>query len=105
MQFFPAVRFVMSALVSRMEHSTIVEGQRLGTVHIMEGTFFREVYTHIHIHIHIHTRTHTFQKKTFTKTCACARLGGWLCGRVVWCGVVWCGVLMYWCPSPWYSQT
>ena len=35
---FPAVRFVMSALVSRMEHSTIVEGQRLGTVHIMEGT-------------------------------------------------------------------
>ena len=27
----------MSALVSRMEHSTIVEGERLGTVHIMEG--------------------------------------------------------------------
>ena len=33
--------FVMSALVSRMEHSTIVEGQRLGTVHIMEGTCSR----------------------------------------------------------------
>ena len=38
---FRAVWFVMSALVSRMEHSTIVEGQRLGTVHIMEGTCSR----------------------------------------------------------------
>ena len=31
--------FVMSALVSKMEHSTTVEGHRLRTVHIMEGTF------------------------------------------------------------------
>ena len=38
---FPAVRFVMSAFVSGMEHSTIVEGQRLGTVHIMEGACSR----------------------------------------------------------------
>ena len=30
---FPAVRFVMSTLLSRREHSTILEGQRLGTVH------------------------------------------------------------------------
>ena len=35
---FAVVRLVMSALVSGMEHSTIVEGQMLGTVHIMEGT-------------------------------------------------------------------
>ena len=35
---FPAVRFVMSTLLSRRTNSTIVEGQRLGTVHIMEGT-------------------------------------------------------------------
>ena len=38
---FRALWFVMSAFVSIMEHSTIVEGQRLGTVHIMEGTCSR----------------------------------------------------------------
>ena len=38
---FRAVWLVMTALVSRMEHSTIVEGQRLGTVHIIEGTCSR----------------------------------------------------------------
>ena len=57
---FPAVWSVMSTLLSRMELSTIVEGQTLGTVHIMEGTcsrlrfFFREKYDHRHVHIHIH---------------------------------------------------
>ena len=35
---FTAVWFVMSTLLSRKEHSNIVEGQSLGTVHIMEGT-------------------------------------------------------------------
>ena len=41
--FYTVLRawFVMSALVSRMERSTIVVGQRLGTVHIMEGTCSR----------------------------------------------------------------
>ena len=38
---FPAVWSVMSTLSSRMEFSTIVEGQTLGTVHIMEGTCSR----------------------------------------------------------------
>ena len=79
----------MSALVSRMEHSTIVEGQRLGRVHIMEGTFFREVYTHIHIHIHTHIHVHiNFQQKHVPKH---VRVRGWVVGCVVgWCGVVWC---------------
>ena len=35
---FPAVRFVMSTLLSRRERSTISEDRRLGTVHITEGT-------------------------------------------------------------------
>ena len=37
LQFLRAL-FVMSTFLSRWEHSTIVEGQRLGTVHIMQGT-------------------------------------------------------------------
>ena len=45
---FAAVRLVMSTLLSRRTNSTILEGQMLGTVHIMEGTcsklllFFRK---------------------------------------------------------------
>ena len=35
---FPAVWFVMSTLLSRKEHSTILEGQRLGTVRIIKRT-------------------------------------------------------------------
>ena len=35
---FPAVRFVMSTLSSRRENSTILEGPRHGTAHIIEGT-------------------------------------------------------------------
>ena len=35
---FAAVRLVMSTLLSRRTNSTILEGQMLGTVHIMEGT-------------------------------------------------------------------
>ena len=38
---FSRACFVMSALVSRVEHETVVEGRRLGTVHIMEGTCSR----------------------------------------------------------------
>ena len=68
--------------------------------------FVRFIHTYIYTYIYTYTYTYISpKKKTCTKTCACARLGGWLCGRVVWCGVVWCGVLMCWCPSPWYSQT
>ena len=80
----------MSALVSRIERSTIVEGQRLGTVHIMEGTFFREVLSHIHthIHFHIHVHIHFPKKKHVPKH---VRVRGWVVGCVVgWCGVVWC---------------
>ena len=54
----------MSALLSRRTNSsTILEGQMLGTVHIMEGTcsrlgfFVRKIYIfqiHIHVHLHVH---------------------------------------------------
>ena len=87
-----------------MELSTIVEGQTLGTVHIMEGTcsrlrfFFREKYEHRHVHIHIrihnYVHIHSFIKNTCTKTSAITRLSGWLCGGVVWCGVVRCVVVV-----------
>ena len=73
----------------RREHSTIVEGQRLGR--------HRHVHTHIHIHVHFHVRV------VVPSHVVCrALLVGWLvvvwCG-VVWCGVVWCGVV--WCGVVW----
>ena len=86
------------------EHSTIVEGQSLGIVHIMEGTFFRDVYLHIqmrtqkHVHVHIHIQIHIqihAHIHVRVRVCLCFFL---LCGavscrvpRVVgWFGVVWC---------------
>ena len=75
-----------------------MEGQRLGTVHIMEGTFFREIYIHIHIHIHIQIHVHIHVR---VRVCLCffllcvavsrrvPRVVGWL-GGWVWCGVMWC---------------
>ena len=101
---FRAVWFVMSACVSRMEHSTIVEGQRLGTVYIMEGTcsglrFFMRIEQKV-------TPTCTY---THTDTCACACtcvcvFFFLLCGaasrrvsRVVVGWVVGCGVVLSTC--------
>ena len=64
--------------------------------------FFVEKYEHqlVHIHIHRHSFYKYMYKNTCTSSCACTRLGGWLCGWVVWCGVV-----LSWCPCPWCSQT
>ena len=85
----------MSALVSRLEHATIVEGERLGTVHIVEATcsrlrfFVRNMntdmctYTYMYIYMCVYVCVFVF-----------ASLVGWL-------GVVWCGVLWSWFPCPW----
>ena len=83
-----------------MELSTIVEGQMLGTVHIMEGTcsrlgFFREkyLYTNIQIHIHVHLHVH-IQIQIHVHLHVRVRVC--LCFFVVWCRwwwrEVWCGV-------------
>ena len=115
---FSRAWFVMSAIVSRMEHSTIVEFQRLETEHIMKCTcsrlfFVRNMNTDIHIHIHIqihlhvyiHARVHVHVR---VRVCLCvfccvvpchvacrALLVGWL--GVVSFGVVWCVVV----DGPW----
>ena len=78
-----------------MELSTIVEGQTIGTVHIMEGTCSRlrffvrnmntDMCTYTYTYISMYTYIH---KNTCTKTSAITRLSGWLCGWVVWCVVV-----------------
>ena len=87
----------MSTLLSRMELSNIVEGQALGTVHIMEGTcsrlrfFVRNMNTDMCIYTYTYTYTimYTYiHKNTCTKTSAITRLSGWLCGWVVLCVVV-----------------
>ena len=109
---FPAVWSVMSTLLSRRTNSTILEGQMLGTVHIMEGTcsrdrfFVRNMNTDFYTYTYTYTIMYTYiHEYTCSKTSAITRLSGWLCGWVVWCGVVWCGVLLSWCPCPWHSQT
>ena len=80
-----------------MECSTIVEGQTLGTVHISvpDCVFFvRNMNTDMCIYTYTFTIMYTYiYKNTCTKTSACTRLGGWLCGWVVWCGVVRCVVV------------
>ena len=77
----------MCTLLARRDHSTILEGQRLGTVHIIEVTcsrlrFFLEKYEHRHVHVHIHINNyvHTFIKIHVQKQ---VRVRGWLCGWVV----------------------
>ena len=79
-------------------YSTIEEGQRLGTVHIMEGTCYRLGFFVRNIYIYMYTRTHTCTN-TCTFPCACTCVSSFLlCGavscrvpRVVgWLGVVWC---------------
>ena len=86
---------VISTLLSRMKLSTIVEGQTLGTIHIMEGTcsrlrfFVRNMNTDMSIYTYTYTILYThIHKNTCTKTSAITRLSGWLCGWVVWCVVV-----------------
>ena len=98
---FPAVWSVMSTLLSRRTNSTILEGQMLGTVHIMEGTcsrlrfFVRNVNTDMCIYTYTYTIMYTYiHRYTCTKTSAITRLSGWLCGWVVWCGVVRCVVVV-----------
>ena len=87
----------MSAFVSRMEHSTIVEGQRAwnSTHHgryVFQTALVREKYEHQHVHIHIHIHNHAhihFQKYMYQNMCVFAV--GWM---VVWLGgVVWFGVV------------
>ena len=82
----------MSALVSRMEHSTIVEGQRLGTVHIMEGTcsrpcFSREMSKMSDMDMYMCVYVCVFFFFCLVPchvVCRASLLVGWL-------GVVWCG--------------
>ena len=94
---FAAVRLVMSTLYQDGQNSTILEGQMLGTVHIMEGTcsrlgffvrnidFFKYTYTY--------TYTYTYKYKYMyiymcVYVCVFVFL---LCGAVgvgVGCGVV-----------------
>ena len=84
MQFFPLCGLSCLHLYPEWNIQPLWKVKGLEQYTLWKVRFFREVYTHTYTH----TRTHTFPKKTCTKTCACARLGGWLCGRVVWCGVV-----------------
>ena len=113
-------------LLPGSELSTIVEGQRLGTVLIMEGTcsrlrfYMRNMNTDMFIYTYTCTYTYMYIYKDM-KTYMCVyiymcvyvcvfvffcgavflSLVGWLVGWlvVVWCGVVWCGVV--WCGVVW----
>ena len=118
--FARVVCHVHTLLLAR-ELSTIVEGQGLGTVHIMEGACstmcFLEKYEHqhVHFHIHIHIQIHVYFMYVYIHMCvyvcvfvffvvwcrvmSCAARRwevGWLdvgrCG-VAWRGVVRCGVV------------
>ena len=81
---FAAVRFVMSTLLSRRENSTILESQRLGTVHIMEGTFFFVyIYTYIYKYMYKNMCVYVCVFVFFVVWCR-----WWWSG--VGCGVVWC---------------
>ena len=106
----------MSAFVTGMEHSTIVEGQRPGTVHIMEGMcsrlgfFVRNIYIyiyiyiykyiqihiHVHLHVHIHFQIHV-PLHVRVRVCLCffllcGAVGGGVGWSVVGCCVMWCDV-------------
>ena len=83
-----------------MERSTIVEGQTLGTVHIMEGTCSRLGFFVRNMNTDIYTFTimYTYIYKKYMYKNKCVYAVGWL---VVWLG----GVLLSRCPCPWYSQT
>ena len=73
-------------LLCRRERSTIVEGQMLGTVYIMEGTCSRLCFLlrnmrHVHIHIQIQIRIHVYIH---------VRVRVCLCFFVAWCHVMSC---------------
>ena len=114
-RFVTRVDFFFTVLRAWFVTSTLcfLEGERLGTAHIMEGTcsrlrfFVRDmntdmnIYTSIHIHIQIHV--FTIVRVQFSCACTCVSLSVFaLWCRVmscaarrwlVWCGVVWCVVL------------
>ena len=78
--------FVMSAFVSGMEHSTIVESQRLGAVHIVECTcsrlvFFRVVWAKNDTDMYMNT-------DMFIYTCERTRASFFF--FVLWCRVMSC---------------
>ena len=81
LQFFPLCGLSCLHFLLGREHSTIVEGRRLGTVHIMEGTcsrlrfFFRDKYIYMCVYV-----------------CLCFFFVVWC--RWWWGGVKWGGV---WC--------
>ena len=97
---FSAVWSVMSTLLSKMERSTIVEGQTLGTVHIMEGTcsrlrfFMRNMNTDMCIYTYSYTIMYTYIYKKYMYIYICVYAVGWLVGWSCCCGVVWCGVVV-----------
>ena len=89
----------------RREHSTIVEGQRLGIVHIMEGTFLRDIYIYTYKYTNIYKYMYKYMYiymcvyvcmyvcvfvfyVVWCRVMSCAARG-WVVG---WLGVVWCGV-------------
>ena len=91
----------MSALSSRLTNSsTILEGQMLGTVHIMEGTcsrlgfFVRNIHIYIFIQIHIHVHLHVhIQIQIHVHLHVRVRVSLFFCcvvPLVVEWGVVWC---------------
>ena len=96
----------MSTLLSRMELSTIVEGQRLGTVHIMEDRVPDYVYRYRYSYTYTYTYTYTY---IYMYTCiyvyVCVFVFFFCCCVVPlvvgvgWVGVEWgvprCGVV--WC--------
>ena len=91
-------------LSRRTNSSTILEGQMLGTVHIMEGTcsrlgffvrnihiyiyIFIQIHIHVHLHVHIQIQIHVHSH---------VRVRVCLCFFVVWCRWWWSGVCGVWC--------
>ena len=81
----------MSTLLSRMELSTIVEGQALGTVHIMEDRVpdyvfrYRYSYTYTYMYTCIYVYVCVF---VFFFCCVVPLVVGWGGWGGVGCGVV-----------------
>ena len=97
----------MSAFASGMEHSTIVDGQKLGTVHIMEGTcsrlrfFIRNMSTDMYMYTEMYMNTYRYMYMcvyvcVFVFFC-CVVPCHVVCRRVVDGWVVGCGVVLSMC--------
>ena len=91
----------MSTLLSRMELSTIVEGQALGTVHIMEDRVpdyvyrYRYSYTYTYTYTYMYTCIYVYVCVFVFFFLLCGAVGGgvgWVGWSGVCRGVVWCGV-------------